>query len=516
MPPEDMAGLQAGRDHATARRRGAVAYARAVAVVAAAAAVAGAARSFLHVPDVDMLFLLGVVLVAVTSTRGPAMLAAVLSVAAYDFFFVAPAFTFEVEDARYVLTFVMMLGVGMVISTLAARLRAEEQAALGRERRTAALYEASRALGAARDEATVGAACVDVAARVVGRPVALLVRVADDAVRPLVASPRDTVLTALELELARWTAIQGRSAGGGVGAFPETPVASIPLAAAAEVRAVLVVREEGAAPIRAEQREFLEALCRQGALALERVRLAADLRAASLRAEAEQVRSALLSSVSHDLRTPLASITGAATTLREGVLDEGTRRELVDAVCEEAERLERLVRNLLDMTRLESGAVELRRVWVPVEEVIGSALVRLERQLAGREVTTACPRDLPLLFADPVLLQQLLLNLLENAAKYTPAGSPIEITAAAGDGVVRMEISDRGPGIAPGMEEAVFERFRRGSGPGVPGVGLGLAISRAIATAHGGTLGALRREGGGVVFRLVLPVTPAPAVEPAS
>jgi two-component system sensor histidine kinase KdpD len=215
--------------------------------------------------------------------------------------------------------------------------------------------------------------------------------------------------------------------------------------------------------------------------------------------------------VSHDLRTPLATITGAATTLRDdGGLDAATRRDLVEAVCEEADRLERLVANLLDMTRLQSGAVKPRREWVPAVEVVGSALTRFERTLADRPVTTAIPDDLPLLPVDPVLLEQLLLNLLDNAAKYTPPGSPIDVSASAADGAVAIEVADRGPGIPAGDEERVFERFRRGAHGAVAGAGLGLAIARAIAVAHGGTLAAAPRPGGGAVFRLTLPLLGRP------
>lgn len=495
------------------RGRGGVrAYGSAAAVVGAAAALASLARAVLHVPDVEMLFLLGVTIVAVRSTRGPSIFAAALSVAAYDFFFVAPAFTLEVEDARYVLTFVMMLGIGVVISNLTVRIRDQERAAVARERRTSALYAASRGLAASADAPAVAAACAGAAAEVFGAPAVLLGR-AGEGLAPLAAAPPDTVLSPGELELARWTSVQGSPAGAGAGPFADRALACLPVRAAVDVAAVLALRLPAGARLRADQREFLETLCRQSALALERVRLAGEARAAALRAEAEQLRSALLSSVSHDLRTPLATITGAATTLRDGgALEEATRRELVEAICDEAERLERLVRNLLDMTRLESGAVQLRREWVPLEEVVGGALTRLERQLDSRRVTTACG-DVPLVSVDPVLLEQLFVNLVENAAKYTPPGSPIEITAARDGDALVVEIADRGPGIAAGMEERVFERFRRGAPGGRPGVGLGLAISRAIAQAHGGALTVANRSGGGACFRLSLPAAGRPPAD---
>jgi two-component system sensor histidine kinase KdpD len=237
----------------------------------------------------------------------------------------------------------------------------------------------------------------------------------------------------------------------------------------------------------------------------------------SIRVTTEERRSSLLSALSHDLRTPLAAITGAATTLRDesAAIDSGQRRELLDTICEEADRLERLVRNLLDMTRLESGALVVRRQWMPLEEIVGAALTRVESQLDGRPVRTDLPVDLPLVSADGVLLEQVFVNLLENAAKYTPPGSPLEIGAHAEAGRVLIEVRDRGPGLPVGKEEAVFEKFVRGTHAGVAGVGLGLPICRAIVEAHGGTIRAENREGGGALFRISMPLPRQPPAVPA-
>ena len=497
--------------HAGGRDGAATGYIWAAVTVGAATAVASAARAALHVPDVEMLFMLAVTVVAATSTRGPSIFAAVLCVAAYDFFFVAPRFTLDVEDARYFLTFAMMLGIGVVISNLTVRLRAQERAAVARERRTSALYDAGRGLAAALDAPAVAAVCAGVAHDVLGAAAVLLGRTGDDGLVARGAAPPGTTLSEAELKIAAWTLVHGSAAGAGAGPFANASIVCLPVRATVDIAALLVIRLPSGERLLAEQREFLEALCRQGALALERVRLAGEARAAALRAEAEHLRSALLSAVSHDLRTPLASITGAATTLRDGgELEDATRHELIEAICDEAERLERLVRNLLDMTRLESGAVQLRREWVPVEELVGGALTRLERHLVGRRVTTVCADGLPLVYVDPVLLVQLFVNILENATKYTPPGSPIEIAARLEGEKVVIEVADRGPGIPPGLEERVFERFQRGAGGGVPGVGLGLAISRAIAEAHGGALNAENRRSGGARFRLSLPAVGHP------
>jgi two-component system sensor histidine kinase KdpD len=239
--------------------------------------------------------------------------------------------------------------------------------------------------------------------------------------------------------------------------------------------------------------------------------------AAVLRARTEEMRSALLSAVSHDLRTPLAAITGAATTLREGSRG-GTapdQADLLDTICEEAERLERLVRNLLDMTRLESGSLVVKREWVPLEEIVGAALTRLDAQLVGRPVRAALPSDLPLLSVDAILLEQVFVNLLENAGKYTPANSALDLTARVANQTLVIEVADRGPGLPPGGEARIFEKFYRGQPAGPPGAGLGLAICRGIVHAHGGTIVAEQRDGGGALFRIVLPLSTPPPPIPA-
>ncbi|WP_242336390.1 MULTISPECIES: sensor histidine kinase [Anaeromyxobacter] len=493
-------------------------YLRALVVIALTTAVARAARALLGVPDVEMLFLLGVMIAALTTGRRASVLAAALAVVSYDFFFVPPPYTLNVSDARYLLTFVMLFGVSVVIGTLTLRLREQQAAAVGRERRTSALYGISRELGAALDDEGVAAVCARAIAEAFDVEVVFLRVRGDGDLSDLAAVPREAALSPSERAVAQWVAAHGQPAGRGTDTLPGEPVICAPVRAWGDVLAVLALRTEGERGLGAEQHTLLEALARQVALALDRVRLAAEARQAALRAKTEELRSGLLSSVSHDLRTPLAAITGAASTLRaEAELDAATRRDLTDAICEEAERLERLVANLLDMTRLDSGTVEPKREWVPLVEVIGGALTRLERRLAGRPVTTTLPDDLPLVSIDPVLLEQLFRNLLENAAKYTPPGSPLDIRAERDGGTLSVDVADRGPGIPSGDEERIFERFHRGAHAGVRGVGLGLPIARAIAQVHGGRLVAANRPGGGAVFRLTLPLPserPPPA-EPA-
>src|SRR6478735_9180436 len=242
-----------------------------------------------------------------------------------------------------------------------------------------------------------------------------------------------------------------------------------------------------------EDSEYLAAFSNQIASAIERTDLAGEAQRAQLQVETEQMRSSLLSSVSHDLLTPLAVVTGAASSLLEDAIDVTTRRELTETILQEAQRLNRLVRNLLDMTRLEAGALLIKKEWLPLEEVVGAALNRMDDALAGRTVLTELPADLPLVPLDAVLIQQLLVNLLENALKYTPAESPIEIHARMVPGGVEVVVADRGPGIPKAEEARVFDKFYRVSGAEGGGVGLGLAICKGIAMAHGGQISVSNR-----------------------
>jgi two-component system, OmpR family, sensor histidine kinase KdpD len=241
-----------------------------------------------------------------------------------------------------------------------------------------------------------------------------------------------------------------------------------------------------------------------------------EAESSALRARTEEMRSSMLSAVSHDLRTPLAAIIGAGTALRDdwSRLGPGQRAELLGTVCDEAERMERLVGNLLDMMRVESGGLAMKREWVPLEEIVGSVLTRMETRLAGRDVVMHLPEDLPLVSVDPVLFAQVFVNLVDNALKHTPPSSPIEIGAATIDGQIEIEVADRGPGLAEGMQAAVFEKFVRGGAhPGAGGVGLGLSICRGVVEAHGGTIVARNRDGGGASFAIRLPLLDAPALK---
>jgi two-component system sensor histidine kinase KdpD len=262
-----------------------------------------------------------------------------------------------------------------------------------------------------------------------------------------------------------------------------------------------------------EQQRLLETFLNQVALALERVRLAEAARNAQIKVETESLRNSLLAGISHDLRTPLAAIVGAASSLAEEPerLSEGARRELARTIYDEGQRMATLANNILDMARLDAGAVTLKREWVPLEEIVGGVLTRLRARLEGRPVRIALPKDAPLVKLDAVLIEQVLVNIVENALKYTPAGTAIDISAEFAPGSVTVAVADEGPGIPPGLEEKLFDKFYRASPERAQsGVGLGLTICRAIVEAHGGTIRAENRPPHGAVFRFTLPRDEAP------
>jgi two-component system sensor histidine kinase KdpD len=482
-------------------------YASSAAVVLVSTALCWAMHGRFDRANLVMVYLLGVAFVASRYGRGPSVLAALLSVAAFDFFFVPPHLTLAVADTQYVVTFGVMLLVSVVISTLSVRVRAQADAARQRERRTQVLYALSRDLAAARTVEEVARAVSRHVEDVSGGPASVLVPGRAGGLGVASGPAAD----ARETAVAQWALDHGRTAGLGTDTLPGASAVYLPLRGTQAVLGVLGVRPDPASlPLRPDQVDLLEALARQAASGLERVRLAEEAQQARLAVEAERLRSTLLSSVSHDLRTPLATITGAASSLlQDASLADETRRELQEAIYEEAVRLNRLVGNLLDMTRLESGSVRLNRDWQSLEELVGSALARLDPGLRGRTVRVRIPEDLPLVPVDGVLIEQALVNLLENAAKYTDPPDAIEVTARAEDGSIVVEVADEGPGLPPGTEERVFEKFYRAESTR-RGFGLGLPICRAIVTAHGGEIRAEGRHPRGTCFRFTLPLGEAP------
>jgi two-component system sensor histidine kinase KdpD len=323
-------------------------------------------------------------------------------------------------------------------------------------------------------------------------------------------------LDAKELGVAQWVYEHQQMAGLGTATLPSAEALYLPLLASRGVIGVLGIRPAQPRRLLApEQVYLLETFASQTALAIERAALAEEAQRAQLQIETERLRSSLLSSVSHDLRTPLAAVIGAASSLLDSdtVLDAPTRRELLQTIYDEADRLNRLVNNLLHMTRLESGSVQVEKEWQPLEEVIGAALTRLEARLHAHPLTTHLPADLPLVPLDSVLIEQVLINLLDNAIKHTPPGTPITISAWATPDTVTVEVADHGPGLPAGDEQRIFEKFYRAQrAVEHSGVGLGLTICRGIIAAHGGRIWAENRPDGGVALRFTLPVpgTPPP------
>ena len=487
-------------------------YAAASALVALAAVLSVIGRNFLALPDLVMLHLSAIMGAAFIFGRGPSLLAAALSVAAYDFFSVPPYHTFNVEHARHILTFAMMFAVGLSISGLTSRIRRQEHEAKKREERTAALYALSRDLVAVRDEDEAARITARHAAEVFGGRAAMLLSEASGAFFVAAKSPMDFAISDEELAVVRWAAEQARSAGRGTDTFPGAKLTAIPLVFGSITPGVLAMWEIAPETLTVDRRAFLEAFVSQAALALSRARLSEEAKSAALKARTEEMRSSLLSAASHDLRTPLAAITGLSTLLRDegGRLCESRKSEMLNSICTEAERMERLVGNLLDMVKLESGGMKPKNEWTPLEEIVGSALSRMEKRLGGRAITVNLAPDFPLVNVDPVLFEQVFVNILDNAAKYTPPESPIEISAAHGEGFFTVSMADSGPGLGEEQEERVFEKFLRGSHPGVGGVGLGLAICRGIVAAHQGVITARNRPEGGSVLTVRLPLSEPP------
>lgn len=466
---------------------------------------------WLDLANVAMLFLLVVLLVAVRFGRGPSVLATCVCVVAFDFLFVPPRFDLAVSDVQYLITFGVMLAVGLVTGQLTAGLRFQAQVARRREARALDLYEFARDLsGALQNEQVLETTRATIARAFGARAVLLL----PDAGGNL-ACADGAQLSGLDTGVAQWAYDHASPAGHGTGTLPGSPLFYLPLVAPMRTRGVLAIAPEGgpwlALP---EQRQQLDTHAALAAIALERVHYIEVAQEALVSMESERLRNSLLAALSHDLRTPLTSLVGLSESLlRAAPPLAAPQRETAHALHEESRRLGLLVANLLDMARIESGAVRLNQQWQALEEVVGSALRPLRALLGARTVRTAIPPDLPLLRFDAVLLERVLSNLVENAAKYTPPGSTVTIAAQALADRVEVSVSDDGPGLPPGREEELFEKFARGrQESNLPGVGLGLAICRAIVEAHGGRIAARRAPEGGAAIVFSLPRGTPPAL----
>ena len=477
-------------------------YLPALGICGATALLATPLLDVLELTNIVMLFLLAVVGVALRYGRGPAVFAAFVGVGLFDFFFVPPRFSFAVTDVQYLITFAVMFVVALVVGQLMAGLKVQVTAVTERERRVSGLYEMSRDLSAALIVEQVAEIGAHFLSSEFGVKTAILIADEND---QLIVMPGAG--TEVDLGVARWTFERGEAAGHGTDTLPASKCLVLPLKTTMRMRGVLAVEPAGRGLLAIEERRVLDTCASLMAISIERIHYIDVAQKTTVQMESERLRNSLLSAISHDLRTPLASLVGLADTvqLTKPPLT-GQQQELILAMRNSAMRMNALVANLLDMARLESGAVQLNRQWQPREEVVGSAIAACSPALAGRPLQVHLADDLPLLHLDAVLIERVLVNLLENAGKYTPPGTPIEIAAHCQDANVELTIDDHGPGLPRGREEAIFEKFERGrKESATPGVGLGLAICRAIMQAHEGSIQGETRPTGGARFTLTLP-----------
>jgi two-component system sensor histidine kinase KdpD len=484
-------------------------YAWAVAWSLLATALATPLHGYFELANIVMLFLLGVVLVAMRHGRGPAALSAVLNVLTFDLFFVPPRFSFAVSDVQYFFTFAVMLAVGLLIGQLTAGLRFQARIAASREQRAQSLFELTRDLSAALMASQVvelGRAATE--RNFGGQAVVLPTDARDQLVLP------DPAPEGFDASVADWCLRNAQPAGLATTTLAAHSWHYVPLKAPMRVRGVLALQP--AQPrwlLIPEQAKQLDTLARQIAIALERVHYVEVAQGAVVEMESERLRNALLAAISHDVRTPLTSLIGLAETLRDTDPPlPAHQASAATAMVAQSRELNTLVNNLLEMARLQSGAVHLRMDWQSMEEVVGSAIRAAAPALAGRGVQAQIPADLPLAEFDAVLIERVLVNLLENAAKY--GAPPITVRAHAEPEALVLSVRDHGPGLPAalaGDAALLFEKFTRGQAESAtPGVGLGLAICKAIADAHQGSIEARNAPGGGAEFTLRLPRRPSP------
>ncbi len=496
-------------------RAGGFAWAAAACVITTALALL--LRDSLAPANLILLYLLAVVFVTIRFGRKSGILASILAVLTFDVFLVPPYFSLTVAEPQYLLTLAIMLIVSLIISHLTANLRHQAQIAQHRERRAHALFDLSRELsGALSNEQISDIGERRLSATFDARAIILfpsgdgnLVPLGDDAARRVRLAETSLVIAKLVYE-------REVTIGYDEGATTSAGIQYLPLRAPMRTRGVLVlVPSDPAQRLILEQERLLQTCAAQIALAIERVHYVDVAHDAMLAIESERLRNSLLSAVSHDVRTPLTAIVGLSSTLAsERALPDETRQELAEAIQDAAIKMNRLVTNLLDMAKLQAGAVKLNRQWQMLEEVVGSALAELSGTLAGVRVEVSVPATLPLLNFDAVLLERVFCNLLDNAAKYGTPGGSIVVAAQLVTDAVQVSIDDNGPGIARGMEDAIFTKFTRGEFESArAGVGLGLTICTAIVEAHGGKIWAGNRPEGGARFTFTLPLGTPPSGE---
>ncbi len=468
-------------------------------------------RPALSIVDIVMLYLLGIVLVARWSREAPSLVATGLSVASLDFFFVPPYNSFAVTDVRYFGTFSVMFVVGVVINRLTFRLRRQEEETRRREERTRALYSLSRELSRLRTRKEVCQAAIrHIDDHFEGLSMVLFFGPGE---KPeIVSSPgTETALTASEAAVAQWVFSHQEKAGTGTDTLPDAEALYLPLNGPTRKIGVLRLRRDKALlPLDGRSFPFLENIVNLTGVGLERSLLEEEHVSVLVENEKERMRNTLLSSVSHDLRTPLGVITGAASTLacQASSLSPEHRTELEWTIVKESRRLTRLIENVLELTRLEAGPIVLDRTEVSLEEIVGSALSRIGAQGATHPVSVDLP-PLPLVEADELLLSQVVSNLLENAVQHTPAGTPVSVRAWSEEGLgtsrIHVVVEDRGPGVPEGKEGTIFEKHPEARERPSSGLGLGLPLARTILSLHGGSIWLENSPGSGAAFHFTLP-----------
>jgi two-component system sensor histidine kinase KdpD len=472
--------------------------------------------------NIAMVYLLAVALIAARYGRGPAVTTSIVAVGAFDFFFVPPQLTFAVSDIQYVITFAIMLAVALIISNLTVNVRLQANVAGHRERRTALLYAMTRELAATRGQQPMAEVAVRHVSEVFDSQVVVLLPDAAGRLHHPKGQGLPGSLHGADLAVAQWVQDHGEPAGFGTATLPSAEAVYLPLKGSQAVLGVLgVLPANPRRVLLPEQFHLLETFAGQIAIALERAHLADQAQRAQVEAETEGLRNALLASISHDLRTPLAVMAGASSTLmgKGESLEPRARAELARSIYEQSQEMADLVANVLEMTRLEGGAIALNRDWHAVGEIAGSVLRRLDARLAGHPLSLELPADLPLVRIDAARVEQVLANLLENTTKHTPRGTRITLRVERRDEELVISVEDDGPGLPPGDPERLFDKFYRGTTEtSVAGVGLGLAICRAVVRLHGGRIWAERRPQGGAAFRFTLPLEAPPSVpaEPAA
>jgi two-component system, OmpR family, sensor histidine kinase KdpD len=491
-------------------------YVWALAVVAASTALAYLMFGRFELANMIMVFLLGVVFIATRFGRGPSIFASFLGVAIFDFLFVKPYFSFSVSDSQYLVTLLAMLTVAILTSNLMANVRSQAKVAGHRERRATVLYAMSKDLTASQSEDEIVRTAVRHLNSEFGSRNVILFPDANGRVGYPAGRTMPESLHDADLSVAQWVMDHNEIAGQGTNTLPGAEAIYFPLSNKENMLGVLVLLPVNLRRVfLPEQRKLLDTFLGQIAQAITRVRLTEQARKTQVEMEAERLRNSLLSSISHDLRTPLATIVGSASALMEknNALKAEEKLELSRVIYDEGLRMSNLVNNILDMAQLDAGAIELNKQWVPLEEIIGAVLTRLQKRLADRLVNVKLPSGTPMIYVDAVMIEQVLNNLLENILRYTPERSPVEINAIASSGAMEISVADQGPGIPDGLENKLFEKFYRvRTEAAQSGVGLGLAICRAIIEAHGGSIHAQNRPTGGAVFSFMIPVNHAPPV----